>query len=78
MTTKRSGPAPGVRLIEASVKRELTVTMKQCLEEQRSVADLGGGGSEGAAPSLFWVKKNNKRPKGEKPAGQVNQNRPPP
>ena len=25
MTEKRSGPAPGVRLIEVSVKRELTV-----------------------------------------------------
>ena len=34
-----------------------------------SVAEIGG-------PSVFWAKKN--RQKGEKPAGQVNQNRPPP
>ena len=29
MTEKRPGPAPGVRLIEVSVKRELTVYIKQ-------------------------------------------------
>ena len=28
MTEKRPGPAPGVRLIEVSVKRELTVIVK--------------------------------------------------
>ena len=32
MTEKRPGPAPGVRLIEVSVKRELTVDRKKKIE----------------------------------------------
>ncbi len=42
MTEKRQGPSPGVRLIEVSVKRELTVELIPWMT--RFGVGVGGGG----------------------------------